>query len=85
MVPKWFYFFNHYLMVGSLGALLLLILAGLVGLPFLNTMPYGLLCWWCKFFGWAFPGALALFAASSGVVNKGFIKHRTQRVEGEGA
>lgn len=83
MIPRWFYTFNQWLMIVSLALLGLLILAGLVSLPFLDSLPLGFLRWWAPVMSWGLPGLIALFAASSGIVVNGFIEHRTVREKAE--
>lgn len=81
--PDGLYIFNHYLMLGSLGALVVLIVLGLLTLPFLKHFSYETLDWLCTFSGWAFPVLLAVFTLSSGVVVNGFSQHRIKRTDNE--
>lgn len=76
MYPKWLYCFNHYLMLVSLGGLVLLTIVGLASLFFVQTMPMPMLEWWCDFFGWTYTILFVLLVVSSGVFVKGFSKHR---------
>ena len=79
MIPKWLYYFNHYLMLVSLGLLLLLIVLELLILPFWKHMSYEFIAGSYTFVCWAFPILLVLFIVSSGVVVNGFSQHRIER------
>ena len=83
MTPKWLYVFNHYLMLVSVGLLLIVIAIGLVLWPFMKLASYEFICWWCGFLGWALPILFALFCISSGVVVSDFSRHRITKKDEE--
>lgn len=78
MITKWFYIFNHYLMLISLGALLFLIVAGFALMPFMNLFSYDFICLEYDILKWGLPIALAFFTVSSSIVASGFSQHRIE-------
>ena len=79
MIPKWFYYFNHYLMLGSLGLFVLIVVLVIVTMPFWRFFSLGLLIVIEKIVTWGVPTLLILFAASSAIVVNGFAEHRIDR------
>ena len=70
-------------MLISLGLFVLWSVFCLVLFPFWKTLPFDLLKWIADACGWIYPGLLALFAVSSGVVVDGFAQHRIKREDKE--
>ena len=79
MIPKRLYIFNHYLMLGSLGLFVLIIVLEIVTMPFWRFFSIELLTVMEKIVSWGVPSLLALFAASSAVVVNGFSEHRIDK------
>ena len=79
MIPKWLYNFNHYLMLVSLGLLLLTLALALIIAPFGKFLSDEMIDWIYNFLCWGGPIMLALFIVSSGVVVNGFSQHRIER------
>ena len=60
MIPKWFYYFNHYLMLGSLGLFALIVVLVIVTMPFWRFFSLGLLIVIEKIVTWGVPTLLIL-------------------------
>lgn len=83
MIPKKFFNANNWLMIISLGLLVLILAVEILMLPFLKFFPIEFLDFIEKFTLCAPPILIGIYAASAKFFEQGFIEHKCTREKPE--